>query len=123
MTLHICNLLVAHLKHEKKTFKSATNLKLRYIDNKPYLTKLRVYVEVFHFKLKASQFINIIIDWIQKPKKQNKYMFWVELNLNYAKCRIQGFKPRRGLTLYYPRRIAALRLVLRATLYIYIIHS
>ena len=30
----------------------------------------------------------------------------------------QGFEPRRGLTLYYPRRIAALQLVLRATLYI-----
>ena len=37
-------------------------------------------------------------------------------------CRILGFKPRRLSTVYYSRRVAALRLVLRATLYIYIVN-
>ena len=36
-------------------------------------------------------------------------------------CRIHGFKPRRVLTVYYSLRVAALRLVLRATLSIYVV--
>ena len=37
-----------------------------------------------------------------------------------VKCRILGLKPSRVTTVYFSRRVTAIRLVLLATLYIYV---
>ena len=51
----------------------------------------------------------------------NKYPWVVSVQSKYG-CRILGFKPRRVSTEFYSCWVAALRLVLRATLYIYVVN-
>ena len=64
----------------------------------------------------------LILSCLKRPKYIGYYIEEKkDLHAGKRGCRILGFKPRRFLTVYYSRRVASIRLVLRATLYIYVV--